>query len=69
MTIPNTDFVGNSINIGDVVDVFNHRFIAYENCEIVERKFNDDDARMAIKLDEGMFAFGLGNHDIMKVEG
>lgn len=75
--IPNTDILGNKLQVGDKVTIFNNKFIAYENCTIVFKPYKlsiDDDGedaveeRWAIQVDEGMWFFGLGNHEIIKEE-
>ena len=68
-TIPDTDVLGNKLNVGDTVAVFSPLGISYENCTIVEKYFDDDetDLRRAIQPEEGMWIFGLGNHEIIKI--
>lgn len=71
--IPNTDIMGQALKVGDKVIVFNQHFISWDNCTIVERDYNASDLdneevhmRRAIKIDDVMYFFGLGTHEIIK---
>lgn len=61
--IPNEDINNNKLLIGDRVEVVHKTTKAalWGVCEIVEI-----DNRRALKLEDGMFAFGLGNHYLIK---
>lgn len=71
--IPETDILGRKLKIGDKVTVFNRNSIVYKNCTIVEKRYyfdpndhEDYEMRRAVQIDEGMWFFGLGNHEIIK---
>jgi len=71
--IPDTDIMGYPLKVGDKVIVFNQHFISCDNCTIVERDYNASDLgneevhmRRAIKIDDVMYYFGLGTHEIIK---
>ncbi len=67
--IPDTDILGRKLTIGDKVDIFNTHFIAYENCAYVKQVHGDEDITLpAVKVNENMFLFGLGRHEIIKCE-
>lgn len=70
--IPDTDIMGNRLEIGDKVVVFNHHFISWDNCTIVEKDYSsfsgseEKDMRRAIEFSNGGCFFGLGSHEILK---
>lgn len=67
--IPDTDILGRKLRMSDKVTIFNEKFIAYANCTIVEKPYQDEEReflRRAIQVDEGMWFFGLGTHEILK---
>lgn len=63
--IPKTYINGKTVSIGDKVTVFHSPSgrASYTNCEIIEVS-----GRRAILIEPGMWAFGIGNHEIMKEE-
>lgn len=63
ISIPETDIDGKTVSIGDKVTVFHSPSgrVSYTNCEIIEVS-----GRRAILIEPGMWAFGIGNHEILK---
>lgn len=68
--IPRKDILGEEIKVGDSVVVFSHHGISYDNCIIVEKPYveDSDDIRRALLVDENMWIFGLGNHELLKIK-
>src|SRR5699024_2513522 len=69
MCVPEKDILGNEVNVGDTVVVFSHHGISYEECLIVEKMYKDDpdDIRRALQPEKHMWMFGLGNHEMLKI--
>lgn len=77
MWIPETDILGQQLQPGDRVVVFNEHFISWENSELIytlkpytgmhHTDFDEPELRAAIQVDEGMWFFGLGTHEILKI--
>lgn len=65
-TIPETDIMGEPLNIGDEVVVFNKHFISYEKCYVTEKN-HEDEKKRALQVDDYMWFFGLGNHEVLKI--
>lgn len=63
ISIPETDIDGKTILIGDKVTVIHipSGKVAYTGCEIIEAS-----GRRAILIESDMWAFGVGNHKILK---
>lgn len=68
--IPETDILSKPLDVGDKVVIFNEHFISWENCTVIERVYNDEEniVKRAIQVDDNMWFFGLGTHEILKCE-
>lgn len=68
-SIPGKDIMGEPLNKGDKVVLFSRHGISYENCTIVERYYDDEktDLRKAFQINDDMWVFGIGNHEVIKI--